>query len=39
MYLTRFGRRLGDVFANEQQSLLDDWDEDEGYRCGDVCDT
>lgn len=39
VYLTRFGRRLGDVFANEQQSLLDDWDEDEGYRCGDVCDT
>lgn len=39
LFLTRFGRRLGDVFANEQQAMFDDWDEDEGYRCGDRCDT
>jgi hypothetical protein len=39
VYLTRFGRRLGDVFANVQGAMFDDWDEDEGYRCGDRCDT
>lgn len=39
LFLTRFGRPLRDVFANTQLALLDDWDEDEGYRCGDRCDT
>lgn len=39
LYLTRFGRPLRDVFANVQLGMLDEWDEDEGYRCGDVCDT
>lgn len=39
VYLTRFGRRLGDVFANVQLSMLDGWSDDEGYRCGDRCDT
>lgn len=39
VYLTRFGRPLREVFANTQMALLDDWDEDEGYRCGDRCDT
>lgn len=39
VYLTRYGRPLRDVFATTQQALFDDWDEDEGYRCGDRCDT
>lgn len=39
LYLTRFGRPLRDVFENTQQAMFDDWDEDEGYRCGDRCDT
>lgn len=39
VYLTRFGRRLADVFATTQQAMFDDWDEDEGFRCGDRCDT
>lgn len=39
LFLTRFGRPTRDVFANVQMSMLDEWDEDEGYRCGDVCDT
>lgn len=40
VYLTRFGKPLRSVFANQQLSLLaPGWDEDEGYRCGDVCDT
>lgn len=41
VYLTRFGRPLRDVFENVQMALFDDpaWHEDEGYRCGDVCDT
>lgn len=41
LYLTRFGRPLREVFASVQGALFEDaaWDEDEGYRCGDVCDT
>lgn len=40
VFLTRFGRRLADVVAEGgTQDTLDGWDEDEGYRCGDVCDT
>lgn len=39
VYLTRFGRPLREVFESTQLGLLDDWNEDEGYRCGDVCDT
>lgn len=40
VYLTRFGRPLRDVFANVQLSILpSEYDEDEGHRCGDVCDT
>lgn len=41
VYLTRFGRPLRDVIDDSQQALFEDpaWDEDEGYRCGDVCDT
>lgn len=39
VFLTRFGRPLREVFADTQMALLDDWDEDEGYRCGDRCDT
>lgn len=41
VYLTRFGRPLRDVFASVQGALFEDaaWDQDEGYRCGDVCDT
>jgi len=39
LYLTRFGRPLREVFATTQLALFDDWDEDEGYRCGDRCDT
>lgn len=41
VYLTRFGRPLRDIFANVQQALFEqpEWDDDEGYRCGDVCDT
>jgi hypothetical protein len=39
LFLTRFGRPLREVFANVQGGLLDEWDEDEGYRCGDRCDT
>lgn len=41
VYLTRFGKPLRSVFGGSQQlSLLaPGWDEDEGYRCGDVCDT
>lgn len=41
VYLTRFGKPLRDVFANVQQALFEEpaFDEDEGYRCGDVCDT
>ena len=35
------GKPLRSIFGQEQQlSLLaPGWDEDEGYRCGDVCDT
>jgi len=45
VYLTRFGKPLRSVFGPEsaagvQGSLLaPGWDADEGYRCGDVCDT
>lgn len=41
VYLTRFGKPLRHVFGGATQlSLLPSgWDEDEGYRCGDVCDT
>lgn len=39
VYLTRFGRPLNEVFANTQLSMLDDWNEDDGHRCGDRCDT
>lgn len=45
VYLTRFGKPLRSIFGAEsgagiQGSLLaPGWDEDEGYRCGDVCDT
>lgn len=41
VYLTRFGRPLRDVFKHVQGALFEDpaWDEDDGYRCGDVCDT
>ena len=41
VYLTRFGKPLRSIFGGQQQlSLLaPGWDEDEGYRCGDVCDT
>lgn len=45
VYLTRFGKPLRSVFgagsaAGVQGSLLaPGWDADEGYRCGDVCDT
>ena len=39
VYLTRFGKPLSEVFANTQLSMLDDWDEDDGHRCGDRCDT
>lgn len=40
VYLTRFARPLRDVFSNVQQALdLPGYNEDDGYRCGDVCDT
>lgn len=47
VYLTRFGKPLRSLFGSAetggpgiQGSLLaPGWDEDEGYRCGDVCDT
>jgi hypothetical protein len=42
LYMTKFARPLRDVFATHTQgALFDDpaWFEDEGYRCGDVCDT
>jgi hypothetical protein len=41
VYLTRFGKPLRSIFGDRQQlSLLaPGWEEDEGYRCGDVCDT
>lgn len=41
VYLTRFGKPLRSVFGNNHQLALlaPGWDEDEGYRCGDVCDT
>lgn len=41
VYLTRFSRRLGDVFADVQTAMFDDidLDGDEGHRCGDRCDT
>lgn len=42
VYLTRFGRPLRELVAGGTQlQLIPDvaWDEDEGYRCGDVCDT
>lgn len=40
VYLTRFGRPLSEAIAAAQDGLFgDDWSEDEGYRCGDVCDT
>ena len=39
VFFTRFGRPLDEVFRNTQLALLDDWKEDEGYRCGDRCDT
>lgn len=43
VYLTRFGRPLRAVVAasGEQQVLIPagSWEEDEGHRCGDVCDT
>ena len=37
VYLTRFGQPLRRLFAHPQLSLLDA--SDDGYRCGDVCDT
>lgn len=40
VWLTRFLRPLREVFKDHQLSLLEPgWNEDEGYRCGDVCDT
>lgn len=40
VYLTRFGRPIRDAIAAAQDGLFgDEWDADEGYRCGDVCDT
>lgn len=41
VFLTRFGRPLRDAVNDHQGHLFTDpaWDEDEGYRCGDVCDT
>lgn len=39
VFLTRFGRPLREVFETTQLAMLDGWEEDEGYRCGDVCDT
>lgn len=41
VYLTRFGKPLRLAVATAQDPLFHDaaWDEDEGYRCGDVCDT
>lgn len=40
VWLTRFARPLRDVVAAAgTQHTLDGWDDDEGYRCGDVCDT
>lgn len=41
VYLTRFGKPLRDIFRDVQGALFEDpaWHEDEGYRCGDVCDT
>lgn len=39
VYLTRFARPLREVVGSDVQEMLTGWDEDEGYRCGDVCDT
>lgn len=40
VYLTRFARPLREVFENVQLSMLPpEYEEDEGHRCGDVCDT
>ena len=41
VYLTRFAMPLREAIAAAQEPLFHDprWDEDEGYRCGDVCDT
>lgn len=39
VYLTRYGRPLEQVYENVQLGLLDDVAVDEGYRCGDRCDT
>lgn len=38
VYLTRFGRPIRDVFETVQMALFDEDDNDQ-YRCGDVCDT
>jgi hypothetical protein len=38
VYLTRFGKRLTEAVGVAQTPLFA-WDDDEGYRCGDVCDT
>jgi len=40
VFLTRFGKPLPDAIAAAQAGLFDPgWDEDDGHRCGDVCDT
>jgi len=40
VYLTRFAKPLREAIAAAQDGLFgDEWDADEGYRCGDVCDT
>lgn len=40
VYLTRFGKPLREAIAAAQDGLFGaGWDADEGYRCGDVCDT
>lgn len=40
VFLSRFAKPLGEAIAAAQDGLFGDgWDADEGYRCGDVCDT
>lgn len=40
VYLTRFARPLREAITEAPADLFGaGWDEDEGYRCGDVCDT
>lgn len=41
VYLSKAGKPLRQAFDHTQEALFEDpeWDADDGYRCGDVCDT